>query len=39
MAVAAGREPDRFVQPIAATVAVIAAALLVAWASFRRQEL
>jgi ABC-2 type transport system permease protein len=39
LAVAAGREPDRFVEPIVATAIVIAAALSAAWISFRRQEL
>ncbi len=39
MVVAAGAEPDRYVEPIVATIAVIGVALLLAWLSFRRQEL
>jgi ABC-2 type transport system permease protein len=39
MALAAGTPPDKPVEPILATMAVIAVALVAAWLSFRRQEL
>ncbi len=39
MAVATGVEPDELIRPVLATGALIAAALVASWLSFRRQEL
>lgn len=39
LAYATGGDPDRVIEPVSATVAVIAVALLASWASFRHQEL
>jgi ABC-2 type transport system permease protein len=39
VALAAGADPERLAEPVLATIAVIAVALIGSWLSFRRQEL